>query len=148
LEVAASAALATARTQYACFAATDMHVRYHYNCVNAANLLLQQTTTGGPDSSVVFEMDREENKGLGAALDACKAILSNMKRTSEISLSDIIAFGGGEAIEACGGPRIVVQLGRYDEKKAANPAEHIPGYRCRDSTHIIYYLQVNVYICI
>ncbi|KAG5192292.1 heme peroxidase [Tribonema minus] len=87
-----------------------------------------KTTTGGPDSSVVFEMDRAENKGLEAALKTSLAIRADMKRTSEVSLSDVIAFGGGEAIEATGGPRIVVQLGRYDEKKGANPAEPIPGY--------------------
>lgn len=87
-----------------------------------------KTQTGGPDGSVKYEMDRAENDGLKEALSCCENIFSVMKRTSEITLSDVVAFGGGEAIQACGGPRIVVQLGRYDTKKGANPADPIPGY--------------------
>jgi Peroxidase len=61
---------------------------------------------------------------------ACMEVRAGLKRTSEVSLADVIAFGGGEALEAVGGPRAVVQLGRYDERKSANPAEPIAGYRC------------------
>jgi catalase (peroxidase I) len=86
-----------------------------------------QTTAGGPDGSVAFEMDRPENEGLKAALNACQAIQKDLKRTSEVSLSDVIAFAGGESLLAVGGPRIAVQLGRYDSK-AANPAANIPGF--------------------
>ncbi|CAM9704301.1 unnamed protein product [Chrysoparadoxa australica] len=85
-----------------------------------------RTDKGGPDGSVLFELERPENAGLSPALDAIKAVKKGLQRTNELSLADVIAVGGGEAIEACGGPRLVVQLGRTDAK-AANAASNIAG---------------------
>ncbi|CAM9637454.1 unnamed protein product [Choristocarpus tenellus] len=68
--------------------------------------------TGGPDGSVAFEMDRPENKDLKQVLEATMSIKASLQRTNEISLADVIAFGGAEAIEAVGGPRLSVQIGR------------------------------------
>ncbi|CAM9091815.1 unnamed protein product [Phaeothamnion confervicola] len=87
-----------------------------------------RTLAGGPDASVAMEMDREENRGLKPAFDAILEIKKSLQRTNEISLADVIAYAGGEAMEASGAPRVVVQLGRYDEKKAANIAEPIAGF--------------------
>ncbi len=76
------------------------------------------TTEGGPDGSIQYEMDREENKGLEKALACVKQIKSELQRTNSVSLADIVAFGGGEALETVGCPRVIVQVGRVDAKIA------------------------------
>eukprot|EP00904_Undaria_pinnatifida_P005124 jgi/Undpi1/1741/HiC_scaffold_11.g05130.m1 len=86
------------------------------------------TQTGGPDGSVVLEMDRDLLKNLRPAVDNALKIKKNLQRTNEMTLADVVAMGGAEAIHACGGPPVLVQLGRYDEKKQGNPATDIPGY--------------------
>ncbi|CAM9736258.1 unnamed protein product [Pylaiella littoralis] len=86
------------------------------------------TQTGGPDGSVTLELDREASKGLKDAVDNALKIKKNLQRTNEMTLADVISMGGAEAIHACGGPPMLVQLGRYDEKKQPNPAAEIAGY--------------------
>lgn len=92
------------------------------------------TQSGGPDGSVMLEMDREVAKGLKPALEAALKIKKNMQRTNEMTLGDIVAMGGAEAIEAVGGPSITVQLGRYDEKTVPNPTPPIPGFNFEEPT--------------
>ncbi|CAN0284045.1 unnamed protein product [Ascophyllum nodosum] len=86
------------------------------------------TQSGGPDGSVLLEMERDATKGLKPALNAALKIKKNLQRTNEMTLADVVAMGGAEAIHAVGGPPILVQLGRYDEKRQANPAPDIPGF--------------------
>ena len=74
--------------------------------------------SGGLDSSILFELDRESSAGLGGASAAIKEMTQGLKRTTQASLADVLAIAGAETIEVVGGPRIVVQLGREDAKKA------------------------------
>lgn len=46
-------------------------------------------------------------------MDNALKIKKNMQRTNEMTLADVVAMGGAEAIHAVGGPPILVQLGRY-----------------------------------
>lgn len=56
--------------------------------------------------------DSDAAKGLKPALAAAIKIKKNMQRTNEMTLGDIVAMGGAEAIETVGGPYIIVQIGR------------------------------------
>ena len=49
------------------------------------------------------------NPGLKAAGDTLKGINKQVKKTTECTLADVIAYAGAEAIEASGGPRIQVR---------------------------------------
>jgi hypothetical protein len=49
------------------------------------------------------------NPGLKAAVDTLKGINKQVKKTTECTLADVIAYAGAEAIEASGGPRIQVR---------------------------------------
>lgn len=94
-----------------------------------------QTNEGGPDGSILFELDRPENAGLKKGLEKLIKIKQEVQSTNEvrgrclgsegglvaegvvvllsqITLADIVAFAGATSIEAVGGPRISVQLGR------------------------------------
>lgn len=75
---------------------------------------------GGIDGSILFEMDRASSAGLERAAATVRQVHKEMQRTNEISYADVTAFAGAAAIEAIGGPRINVQIGR-DDVKAAEP---------------------------
>ena len=64
------------------------------------------TTSGGPDGSIVYEMDCPENKGLEKALAVVLQIKKDLQRTNTVSLADIVAFGGAEALETVGCGRV------------------------------------------
>ena len=49
------------------------------------------------------------NPGLKAAVDTLKGINKQVKKTTECTLADVIAYAGAEAIEASGGPHIQVR---------------------------------------
>ena len=49
------------------------------------------------------------NPGLKAAVDTLKGINKQVKKTTECTLTDVIACASAEAIEASGGPRIEVR---------------------------------------
>lgn len=70
--------------------------------------------TGGPDGSIIFEMDRPENAALANAFAAVQAV---KERQKELSYADIFAFCGAVAVEVTGGPRIKVQIGREDAEE-------------------------------
>jgi len=72
---------------------------------------------GGIDGSIMYELDRPSSKGLERAAEAVKRVHADMKRTTEITYADVVAFAGASAIEAVGGPKVKVQLGRDDVKK-------------------------------
>lgn len=75
------------------------------------------TRTGGIDGSILLELDRESSQGLQAAAAKLQQIHTALKRQTQISKADVVAFAGAAAIEAVGGPRVVVQLGREDAKQ-------------------------------
>ena len=87
--------------------------------VNDALGYIAVTDEGGPDGSIQFEMDQEGNKDLIKALQVCKEIKSELQRTNSVSLADIVAFAGGEALETVGSSRCIVQVGRVDAKSSA-----------------------------
>ena len=71
-----------------------------------------ETTEGGPNGSLRFELDRAENAGLRAAAEEISSIQSLQRQ--DMSFADTCAFAGAVAVEVTGGPRIVIQLGRED----------------------------------
>lgn len=75
-----------------------------------------ETRDGGPNGSLRFEMDREQNANLKEAHDAISGIQSLQREN--MSYADTCAFAGAVAIEVTGGPRIVIQLGREDAAQA------------------------------
>jgi hypothetical protein len=84
--------------------------------------------TGGPDGSIVASILASDApaslKGLKPAAEQLSAISAKIKRTTEITMADVVTFAGAEAIESAGGPRIVVQLGKTDprpSKKGSTP---------------------------
>jgi len=74
------------------------------------------TGTGGIDGSILLEMDRTSSKGLEKAAAKVRQLHADLKRTTEITYADVVAFAGAAAIEAVGGPKVAVQLGRDDAK--------------------------------
>lgn len=87
------------------------------------------TQEGGPDGSIVAAILDQKSKnveGLKAGAEKLNEIAKLVKRTTEITMADVVSFAGAEAIESVGGPRIVVQLGKMDPKgamkKASSPA--------------------------
>ncbi|KAL4592324.1 hypothetical protein LXL04_005315 [Taraxacum kok-saghyz] len=72
--------------------------------------------SGGMNGSICYELDRPENKGLKKSL---KILLEAKKVVDEtqsvsVSVSDVIAVAGAEAVSFCGGPQIPVRIGRLD----------------------------------
>jgi len=86
--------------------------------------LTYDTTTeeGGPDGSIIATILDKNNKnpslvGLSKAAEQLNRIAITNKKTTEITMADVVTFAGAEAIESVGGPRIVVQLGKTDPKR-------------------------------
>ena len=57
-----------------------------------------------------------ENKDLIHAVSELQEIQSRLKRTTDVTMADVVAFAGAEAIESMGGPKIVVKLGKLDDQ--------------------------------
>ena len=57
------------------------------------------------------------NHSLKKAVDVIKNIQKELQRTNTVSYSDLVAFGGAEALETVGCDRVIVQVGRADAKK-------------------------------
>jgi hypothetical protein len=56
----------------------------------------------------------DQHKNLARAAMELQDIQAKLKRSTEVTMADVISFAGAEAIESLGGPRIVVQLGKLD----------------------------------
>ncbi|BBG95513.1 ascorbate peroxidase 6 [Prunus dulcis] len=80
--------------------------------------------SGGMNGSVIYELDRPENKE---------------KAKSEVDTvqPDMISVAGAEAVSICGGPTIQVSLGRLDSKEpdpeGKLPAESLDAFALRQS---------------
>lgn len=70
--------------------------------------------SGGMNGSISYELDRPENKGLKKSLKILLEAKKTVDETITVSMSDVIAVAGAEAVSLCGGPKIPVQLGRLD----------------------------------
>ncbi|PSR91839.1 L-ascorbate peroxidase [Actinidia chinensis var. chinensis] len=69
---------------------------------------------GGMNGSIVYELDRPENKGLKNPLKILEEAKAVADMVQPVSWADMIAVAGAEAVAVCGGPNIPVQLGRID----------------------------------
>ena len=76
----------------------------------------EKTGRGGPDASVAasIQVDAAPYKELREALSVLTESQKALKRTNALTLADLIALSGAEAVAAFGGPEISVQLGRTD----------------------------------
>ena len=92
---------------------------------------------GGPNGSVVYELDWSENRGLAKPLHAVQQIYETEQKrittTSSdndddllLSLADMIALAGATAVEFAGGPTIPIRLGRIDVMEADARMRHHP----------------------
>ena len=77
-----------------------------------------ETDEGGQDGSILFELTDNSSKYLVKASDTLQTIKKELLRTNTVSYSDLVAFGGGEALETVGCGRVTVQVGRFDAKTA------------------------------
>lgn len=74
------------------------------------------TLEGGPNGSLQYEIDRLTNEELKEAHEAINSIRTIQRQ--DMSYADTCAFAGAVAVEVTGGPRIIIQLGREDARKA------------------------------
>jgi len=78
-----------------------------------------KTDEGGPDGTIVqiILQKQQTNPNLIELVPAAEELNNlriKLKRTTEITMADLVAFAGAEAIETVGGPRVVVQIGKID----------------------------------
>ncbi|KAK7043046.1 hypothetical protein VNI00_008784 [Paramarasmius palmivorus] len=66
---------------------------------------------GGLDASIVYELDREQNKGVAMSHSVTDLVFFTSPATS---LADTIAMGTVLAVASCGGPVIPFRAGRID----------------------------------
>jgi L-ascorbate peroxidase len=86
----------------------------------------ERTRTGGPHGAIHLpeELRRAENTGWG---QACIELLAEGKdEYPSLSWADLVAVGGAAAVQKCGGPTIVIGLGRTDNTVTA-PPNRLPG---------------------
>ena len=85
------------------------------------------TGDGGPNGSVVFELDRPESfglkRGVKPVLEAQRLLVGTP--AASVSLADLIQVAGAHAVQVTGGPAITVPLGRLDVS-AADPTGRMP----------------------
>jgi catalase (peroxidase I) len=76
----------------------------------------EKTRKGGPDGTVAasVQLPGAAYEELKDALDVLQESQKALKRTNALTLADLIALSGAEAVAAVGGPEISVQLGRTD----------------------------------
>ena len=85
----------------------------------------QATAAGGIDGSILLELDRESSAGLKPAAALVTRLAKELKRVTEVSYADLIAFAGAEALECTGGPRSLLQIGR---QSSASPSRARAGF--------------------
>jgi len=80
------------------------------------------TGEGGPDGSIVpLTLGSSPPKALVQLIPAAReldGLRKTLKRTTEITMADVVALAGAEAIETAGGPRLVVQLGKGEPRSS------------------------------
>jgi len=83
--------------------------------------------TGGPNASVLFELERPESFGLKRGLRPVQDAAELLKGTAaeRLSFADLIQLAGAHAVAVTGGPAIAVPLGRVDTA-AADPEGRMP----------------------
>mmetsp|Transcript_23133 Transcript_23133/g.72394 ORF Transcript_23133/g.72394 Transcript_23133/m.72394 type:complete len:417 (-) Transcript_23133:23-1273(-) len=76
----------------------------------------EKTRKGGPDGTVAasIQLPGAAYGELRDAVDLLQESQRALKRTNALTLADLIALSGAEAVAAVGGPEISVQLGRTD----------------------------------
>ena len=76
----------------------------------------ERTRRGGPDGTVAasVQLPGRAWAELRDAVDVLREAQRALKRTNALTLADLIALSGAEAVAAVGGPEISVQLGRTD----------------------------------
>jgi len=79
----------------------------------------EKTKRGGPDGTVAasVQLPGAAWGELKDAVDVLREAQRALKRTNALTLADLIALSGAEAVAAVGGPEISVQLGRTDSPK-------------------------------
>ena len=91
--------------------------------------------TGGPNGSVRYELDWPENRGLSRPLSAITDVIYEASVAGTfsypLSFGDAVALSGAAAVEAAGGPRIPIRLGRVD---ASGPDPRNRRVRLRSET--------------
>lgn len=93
--------------------------------------------SGGMNGSVIYELDRPENKGLKSPFKILEKAKSEVDTVQPVSWADMISVAGAEAVSICGGPIIQVSLGRLDSKEpdpeGKLPAESLDAFALRQS---------------
>ena len=74
------------------------------------------TFIGGPNGSIRYELQWNENRGISKPLEVVDNIYNYIGM--QLSYADCIALSAVEAVEFAGGPKIKVKLGRQDSSKA------------------------------
>lgn len=91
-----------------------------------------ETELGGPDGnvvSIILSPDAPSAlSGLRPAALRLVDIYQRVKRTTAVTMADLVTFAGAEAIESAGGPRVVVQLGKVDSKGLSDKMSKDPKY--------------------
>ncbi|KAF8180920.1 heme peroxidase, partial [Mycena galopus ATCC 62051] len=74
-----------------------------------------KTGKGGLDASIIFELDRPQNIGMGMR----QTLVDFLGAPTEyVGMADIIAMGAVMSVVACGGPVLPFRAGRIDATKA------------------------------
>ncbi|XP_040363517.1 putative L-ascorbate peroxidase 6 isoform X2 [Rosa chinensis] len=93
--------------------------------------------SGGMNGSVIYELDRPENKGLKTPFKILEIAKTEVDAVQPVSWADMIAVAGAEAVSVCGGPTIPVALGRLDSKEpdpeGKLPEETLDAYGLKQS---------------
>lgn len=79
---------------------------------------LQHKSTSGSNGSIQYELDWSENRGLSQPLQVLVETIKQNKSNDMLSLADVIALAGAQAVETAGGPHIPIRLGRVDATHA------------------------------
>ncbi|KAF7363227.1 Peroxidase [Mycena venus] len=87
--------------------------------------------TGGLDASIVFELDRPQNIGMGQRRTLVDFLNSP---TEYVGMADMIAMGVVSAVFGCGGPVIPFRAGRIDATEAG--PETVPEPQQNLTSHI------------
>jgi adenylate cyclase len=78
-----------------------------------------ETSRGGLDASIQFELDREENKGLEFFVNQIQTFQKELHlQNIEISIADLIAIASKIALEKLGGTKLDITPGRIDSLTA------------------------------